>query len=56
MLRKSVKYLQAEIIHRKLSLEEFHGDKFSKEVLFSREELFRGNCFGVVVVKGIIQK
>ena len=54
-LRKSVKYLQAEIIHRKLSLEEFYGGKFSNEVLLSREELFRGNCFEVVVVEGIIQ-
>ena len=46
---KSMKYLQAEIIHKRLSLKEF------QEGIFSEGELFTGNYFGVVVVGGIIQ-
>ena len=49
-----MKYVQVEIIYRKMSGEVPQVGIFRGEVL-SRVELFRGNCSGVVVLGGIIQ-
>ena len=49
-LRKSVKYVQGGIIQRKMSEGNSMGETFQRRKLLSREELFRGNCLGVVVL------
>ena len=57
-----MKYVQGEVIQRRMSGGELHGGRFSEDEgggdVFSRKELIRGNCLGVVVqgakVRGVI--
>ena len=55
-----MKYVQGEIIHRIAERSGGGGGipwgKFLRGGLFSRGELFRGNCLGVVVSGEIIQR
>ena len=55
-LGKSVKYVQGEIIQRKMSGEGPLGGNFQRRGYCPEWELFRGNCSGVVVFGVIIQR